>query len=294
MKNKVIVITIPAYNEEKNIGSVIQNIKKTMNDTSYKYKILIVNDGSKDNTAEIAKKAGAILYSHPYNYGLAETFRTEMQKCLELKADIIIHTDADGQYPAKDIPNLINKIEQGYDLVLGTRFNKGKYKGSFMKKLGNIVFAKVFSNLLKTKITDTTTGFRAFNSKVAKLPLINSFTYTQEQLMRTKKAKMKIGEIPIITNKTRPSKLFKNPFDYAIKAWINLFRIYRDYEPLKFFGLIGFLFFSPGILIGLYFLYLHFTIGIQGHLGLLFLMLILIFTGIQIAIFGFLADTRRK
>ncbi len=290
----MIVITTPAYNEEKTIGKIILDIKNIMDSTKYKYNILVINDGSQDNTAQIAKKAGAIVYSHPYNYGLAETFRTEIQKCLDLKADIIIHTDADGQYPSHYIPDMINKVKEGYDLVLGTRFGKGKYSGSFMKKIGNIVFAKVFSNLLKTKITDTTTGFRAFNSKVAKLPLINSFTYTQEQLMRTKKAKMKIGEIPIITNKTRKSKLFKNSFDYAIKAWINLFRIYRDYEPLKFFGLIGFLFTFPGFLIGLWFLYLHLTTGIQGHLGLLFLMLILIFTGIQIVIFGFLADTRRK
>src|SRR3989344_2993468 len=283
----MIIVTIPAYNEEKSIERVIYGIKQIMDSNKYKYKILVVDDGSKDNTAEIAKNSGAIVYSHPYNYGLAETFRTEMQKCLELKADIIIHTDADNQYSTEEIPNLINKIKQGNDLVLGTRFGKGKYSGSFMKGLGNKVFAKAFSNLFNIKITDTTTGFRAFNSKVAKLPVINNFTYTQEQIIRATKAKMKISEIPIITNKTRKSKLFRNPFDYAIKAWINLFRIYRDYEPLKFFGLVGFLFAFPGFLIGLWFSYLHFTTGIKGHLGLLFLMLILIFTGIQISIFGF-------
>jgi len=289
-----IIVTIPAYNEEKTIVNVISNIKEIMDSNKYNYKILVVDDGSKDKTAEIAKNSGAIVYSHPYNYGLAETFQTEMQKCLELKADIIVHTDADNQYPAEEIPNLIDKIKQGDDLVLGTRFGKGKYSGSFMKSLGNKMFAKAFSNLFNMKITDTTTGFRAFTSEVAKLELINTFTYTQEQIIRTIKAKMKIAEIPIRTNKTRKSKLFRNPFDYAIKAWINLFRIYRDYEPIKFFGLIGFLFAFPGFLIGLYFLYLHFTIGIKGHLGLLFLMLILIFSGLQIAIFGFLADTKRK
>ena len=289
-----IIVTIPAYNEEKTIAQVISNIKEVMDSNKYNYKILVVDDGSKDNTAEIAKKAGAIVYSHPYNCGLAETFRTEMEKCLELKADIIVHTDADGQYSSQDIPNLIKKLEEGYDLVLGIRFGIGKYKGSFMKKLGNIAFAKVFANLFNIKIADTTTGFRAFNSKVAKLPLINSFTYTQEQIIRTIKSKMRIAEIPILTNKTRKSKLFRNPFDYAIKAWINILRIYRDYEPLKFFGLIGFLFLLPASFIGFYFVYLHLTTGIKGHIGLAFLFLALIFTGIQIIIFGFLADTRRK
>ena len=90
-------ITIPAYNEEKTLGKVITDIKNVMNKTRYNYKILIVDDGSTDNTVKTAKQAGAIVYSHPRNYGLAEAFRTEIKKCLELKADIIVHTDEDGQ-----------------------------------------------------------------------------------------------------------------------------------------------------------------------------------------------------
>lgn len=289
-----IIITIPAYNEENNIGRVLNEIKEVMNQTKYKYKLLVVDDGSSDKTVDIAKKNGAIVFSHKYNKGLAETFKTEMKKCLELKAEIIIHTDADGQYDPRYILPMIKKIEDGYDLVLGSRFGKGNYSGSLMKKLGNIAFAKVFSGLLKTKITDTTTGFRAFTSEVAELPLINSFTYTQEQLIRAGKKSMNIIEISIKTRKTRPSKLFKNSFDYAIKAWINILRIYRDFEPLKFFGRIGIGLFLLGFIIGLYFIYLHLTAGIEGHLGLLFLMLILLSTGLQITLFGFLADMRRK
>ena len=163
-----------------------------------------------------------------------------------------------------------------------------------MKKLGNRAFARVFSNLLKTKITDTTTGFRAFSKEVAELPLINTFTYTQEQLIRAGKSKMKIGEIPIKTNKTRPSKLFKNPFDYAIKAWINIFRIYRDFEPLKFFGRIGLLFILAGFLLGLFILYKIITVGSAGGIPRVILSMLLILVGIQIAFFGFLADMNRK
>ena len=122
-----IVITIPAYNEEGTIVKVLEDIKNVMRNISYSsnYKILVVNDGSKDRTKELAEKHGAIVVSHPKNYGLAETFRTEMKKCLELKAEIIVHFDADGQYLAKDIPRMIKKIEEGYELVLGSRF-KGK------------------------------------------------------------------------------------------------------------------------------------------------------------------------
>ena len=290
-----VVVTIPAFNEEKTIGYTIREIKNVMDKTSYNYKILILDDGSSDKTFEIARKNGAVVVSNKRNLGLAETFKREMKECLKLKADIIVHTDADGQYPAYYIPEMVKKVEQGYDLVLGSRFGKGSYgNDSFMKKLGNRAFARVFSNLLKTKLTDTTTGFRAFTSEVAQLPLINTFTYTQEQLIRAGKSKMKIAEVPIRTNKTRPSKLFKNPFDYAVKAWINIFRIYRDFEPLKFFGRIGLLFVLAGFLLGLFILYKIITVGSAGGIPRVILSMLLILVGIQIAFFGFLADMNRK
>jgi len=289
-----VVISIPAYNEERTIGRVIQAIRKVMNSTSYTYKVLVLNDGSKDKTVNIAKKEGAIVVSNKRNLGLAETFKNEMKECLKLKADVIIHTDADGQYPCFYIPEMIKKVEEGYDLVLGSRFKGGKYSGSLMKKIGNIAFAKVFSSLLNTKITDTTTGFRAFNADVAQLPLINDFTYTQEQLIRAGKKKMSISEIYIKTNKTRPSRLFKNSFDYAIKAWINIFRIYRDFEPLKFFGRIGAVFVIAGVLLGLFIVYNVITIGTTGGTPRVVLSMLLILVGIQIGLFGFLADMNKK
>jgi len=290
-----VVITIPAYNEEKTLGRVIREIKEVMDKTDYNYQILVLDDGSMDKTVEVAKKNKAVVISNKRNLGLAETFKNEMKECLKLKADIIVHTDADGQYPSFYIPEMIKKVEQGYDLVLGSRFGKGRYgNASFMKKLGNRAFARVFSKLLKTKLTDTTTGFRAFTKEVAELPLINTFTYTQEQLIRAGKAKMKVAEIPIKTNKTRPSKLFRNPFDYAIKAWINIFRIYRDFEPLKFFGRIGLLFVLAGFLLGLFILYRIITVGNAGGIPRVILSMLLILVGIQIAFFGFLADMNRN
>ena len=168
-----VIISIPAYNEEGSVGKVIQDIKNIMNSNKYNYKILVLDDGSKDKTVEIAKRKGAIVISNKRNLGLAETFKNEMKECLNLKADIIVHTDADGQYPSHYIPQMIKKIEEGNDLVLGSRFGKGKYSGPFMNKIGNIAFAKVFSGLLKTKITDTTTGFRAFTPEVARLPFLS-------------------------------------------------------------------------------------------------------------------------
>ena len=194
MKN--IVITIPAYNEEKTIGLVINKIKSVMDKTKYKCKVLVVDDGSKDKTKEVAKKAGALVYSHPYNYGLAETFRTEMKKCLELKADVIVHTDADGQYLAEEIPNLIKEVENGYDLVLGSRFRGRIQYMPLTKRIGNNAFSRVISKITRLNITDAQTGFRAFTKEVAKLNIISNHTYTQEQIIKAVHNKFRIKEIP--------------------------------------------------------------------------------------------------
>src|SRR3989344_4335982 len=295
---KKIIITIPAYNEEANIAQTLEEIKRVMSQTKYKYELQVVNDGSKDKTAELAKKHGAEVIAFKRNRGLAKTFQTELEYCIKKQADIIVHTDADGQYPASSIPELIKKIEEGYDLVLGSRFKgssgNSSYKNQLSKKLGNILFSKVISKLTKTNITDSTTGFRAFTIEVAKeLKFINTFTYTQEQIIRAARQGFKIAEIPIEARKTRESRLFHNPLQYAIKAWINILRIYRDYDPLRFFVSVGISLSLLGVLIGLYFVYIHFTEGITGHLGLLFLMIALLMSGIQIIFFGFLADMQR-
>jgi len=291
-----VVITIPAYNEKKTIGNVLSEIKEVMNKTKYNYKTLVIDDGSTDKTAEIAKKEGAIVYSHPINYGLAETFKTEMQKCLELKADIIMHTDADGQYLAKEIPKLIKEVENGSDLVLGSRF-KGKIEEmSILRRLGNKAFSRVVSKITRIKISDAQTGFRAFTREIAeKINIISNFTYTQEQIIKAVRQKFKIKEIPIyFAKRDGKSKLMKHPFDFATKAGINLFRIYRDYEPLKFFGFIGGLFFSIGFLIGLWLVYLFITTGAIRHVPSAILSMLFILIGIQILFFGFLADMNKR
>tara|TARA_Y100000310_G_scaffold326101_1_gene390524 strand:+ start:702 stop:1583 length:882 start_codon:yes stop_codon:yes gene_type:complete len=291
-----VVITIPAYNEEKTLGKVIDDIKKVLEKTKYTYQILVVDDGSTDKTVETAKNKGAVVYSHPMNYGLAETFKTEMQKCLELKADIIVHIDADGQYIAEDIPKLITEVENGSDLVLGSRF-KGKIESMpLLKRLGNKAFSRLISKVTKLKISDAQTGFRAFTKDVAKnIKIISNFTYTQEQIIKAAKQKFKIKELPTyFAKRDGKSKLMKHPLDFALRAGVNLFRIYRDYEPLKFFGSIGGLFLLMGFSIGLWLTYLFIKTGIVGHVPSVILSMLFILIGIQILFFGFLADMNRK
>ena len=292
-----ILVTIPAYNEEKTLGNLIGKIHEVMKSNRYNYKILVVSDGSKDKTVEVAKKAGAIVYSHPKNYGLAETFKSEIKKSLELEADIIVHIDADGQYLPKEIPNLIAEIKKGNDLVLGSRF-KGKIESmSILKRFGNKAFSRVISNITGIKISDAQTGFRAFTREVAeKINIISDHTYTQEQIIKAVRQKYKIKEVPVyFAKRNGKSRLISNPFSYGIRAWISIIRIYRDYQPLKFLGIIGSLIFFVGFVLGLYLVYVQiFGEGVNRHLGLMMLDILILSIGLQIIIFGFIADMLKK
>ena len=228
-----LIITIPAYNEEESIGEVINKIRKVMDQTKYcySYLILVVNDGSEDETIEEAAKAGAFVFSHQENKGLAETFRTEMKICCELEAEIIVHTDADGQYKAEEIPWLIEQVENGYDLVLGSRFEGTIENMSFMKKVGNKAFSIALSLITRRKISDGQTGFRAFTRKVAEgIQIISDHTYTQEQIIRAAQNNYSIKEVPIHFAKRNDgkSRLMNSSLEYAIKAWRNIFRIYSE------------------------------------------------------------------
>ncbi len=292
-----IVITIPAYNEEKTLPRVIAEIRQILNEHANEddnYRILIVDDGSTDRTVEVAKKLDVIVVAKRHT-GLAGQFRREMIECLKMGAEIIVHTDADGQYHPQHIPELVAKVKEGYDLVLGSRFKYNMKHMPFLKRIGNIAFAKVISSLTKTKISDSTTGYRAFTAEVARdIEYINTFTYTQEQLIKGAKQGFKIAEIPIKCRRTRESRLFSNPIQYAVKAWINIFRIYRDYNPLRFFGRIGITFLGAGVAIGLWLTYRFITLGKIGKVPSAILSMLLILIGIQVILFGFLADMMKR
>ena len=267
-----------------------------MKSNKYSYKVLVLDDGSKDKTKQISIKYGAEVYSHPKNYGLAETFKSEIKRSLELNADVIVHIDADSQYLPRDIPRLLTEIKNNYDFVLGSRF-KGRIESMpLIKRLGNIAFSKVISGITGQRFSDAQTGFRAFTSDVAsKIDIISDHTYTQEQIIKAVQNKFRIKEVPIYFAKRKDkSRLINNPFEYALKAWINIIRIYRDFKPLKFFGIIGFSIFTFGLLIGLYLVYLHFTSGITGHVALIILDMLVLTVGFQIIIFGLLADMNRN
>jgi glycosyltransferase involved in cell wall biosynthesis len=286
-----VIVTIPAYNEEQTIGTVIKDIQRSLSNQDFNYEIQVVDDGSVDQTANIARSLHAQVYSHPVNCGLAETFRDEIQYALDNGADIIVHFDADGQYRSDEILMLIAPITHGKaDLVLGSRFLGKIEEMQLIKKIGNRAFSKVVSNICGIKISDAQTGFRAFTKELAKKINVNSeFTYTQEQIIKSVQKKFRIIEVPIFFGKriSGESRLMSNPIDYAIKGNINLLRIYRDFAPLKFFGVIGILLIVLAVFISLFSL---FVLGKMMDITTLILFL----SGIQILLFGFLAEMIRR
>ncbi|KXS43608.1 MAG: family 2 glycosyl transferase [Methanolobus sp. T82-4] len=286
-----LVITIPAYNEEETIGSVISNVKSVLEKSNHDFLIQVVDDGSTDRTATIARESGAVVYSHHCNYGLAATFKNEITRALENDADTIVHIDADGQYRAEEIIPLIKPIENGEaDLVLGSRFMGEIEEMPTIKQWGNRAFSKVVSQITKTEITDAQTGYRAFTREVAtNVNVFSSFTYTQEQIIKSVENRFRVQEIPIYFAKREAgsSRLMTHPLDYAIKAGINLTRIYRDFAPLRFFGLIGFSLFLLAVLVSLYsFFAFNRVMDVT--------ILILFISSIQIVTFGFLAEMVRN
>ena len=291
-----IVVTIPAYNEEKTIGTVIKDIKNSLKKIKHETEILVVNDGSSDDTARIAKEAGAVVHSHPKNYGLGEAFRTEIDLALKMKADVIVHTDADGQYRADEIPLLLSPIKNGADLVLGSRF-KGKIESMpLTKRIGNILFSILVSYIIKQNISDAQTGFRAFTRKVAQEAKVTStFTYTQDQIIISSRKKFKIAEVPVtFMKRDGKSRLMKGPLDYGLRGGTNLFRLARDYAPLTLFGSIGTGLIGISAVLAAYLGYRLLTYGAIGKTPTTILTVALFVIGIQIILFGFFADSKRK
>ncbi len=159
---KVLVI-IPAYNEEQSIAGVISSIKEKAPDVD----ILVVNDGSSDRTAEVAEALGVTVLSHPFNLGIGATMQTGYKYARLKGYDVAVQVDADGQHPADQIKELVDTlIEKGADLVVGSRFlGRGDYRPSIARSTGIAFFSKVISFILKEKVTDTTSGFRAANRR---------------------------------------------------------------------------------------------------------------------------------
>jgi len=267
-KEKLLVVMIPCFNEEKTIGQVIDRIPRKIRGIS-KTKVLVINDGSSDCSAAIARKHGAIVISHPINRGLGQTFVDGIDKALRLGADIIVNIDGDLQFNPKDIPKLVKPIiEEHFNFVTGTRYKDHReynMKNRGLKNWGNKVFVRIINWITGHNYTDVSCGFRAYSRKAAlKLQLFGHFTYTHETFLDLVHKGFIACEVPV---KVRPlrqngqSHVSGNLFKYAYSALKIIGRSFRDYHPFKFFGSISLIVFLVGLIPIVIFFVHYFTTG---------------------------------
>ena len=297
-----LVVMIPAYNEEESIGDVIKgiilvhdrilNLNGLVEDVS----ILVINDGSKDNTVGVAEEAGADkIISHKRNEGLGRAFATGIENSLLMGADVIVNLDADGQFDPRDIPRLVKPIIDGEaDMVTCTRFADKPPDMPWLKKFGNRRFTKLVNLLTGGNFTDTQCGFRAYSRDAAmRLALFGRYTYTQEVFLDLARKGMKIIEIPCKVKGEREgeSRLIKSVSSYGFKSLLIILRSYRDFQPLRFFGGIGLGMFIPGVVIALILairlLLIH---RISPYMSLVYISLVLIIVGVLLVVLGLVAD----
>lgn len=288
-----VVIFIPAFNEEKSIGNVIKKLREIYGDenrTGFKTKILVVDDGSIDKTVEVSKSLGISVVSHPYNLGLGASTRTGLQRAFEDGADIAVKIDADYQHDPVDVFKVVKPIiEDKADVVFGSRFlGKVTYKMPLYRKKGNVFFSYLVSKLTGLKITDGQTGLMAFSKKyLAKFSIISDYNETQQLIIDSWKNHMRIIEVPVIFHPRKTGKSFIS-FKYPFKVLPTLVRLFVQTKPLNIFVPLGLMFILIGIIVG--------TLVFAGKISFIgdASVTMLIICGIQIIIFGLLADAISK
>jgi glycosyltransferase involved in cell wall biosynthesis len=291
---KKLIIQIPCYNEEKSLPITLADLPRELDGIS-EVKWLIIDDGSSDQTIQVAKEHGVdYVVCHLKNIGLARAFTSGLEACVDLGADIIVNTDADNQYCAADIPKLIEPILLGKaDIVVGSRPIDTISHFSPIKKALQNLGSWFVRQVSQTEIRDTTSGFRAYTRKAAmEMHVFNQYTYTLETIIQAGQKGMAMMDIPIRTNKQlRPSRLIKNIPNYIQKSAMTIVRIFMTYQPFIFFVVPGLVFFFLGLLIGLRFLYyFYFTSNGSGHIQSLLLAVILLSLGSFLSITGLIAD----
>ena len=288
-----LIIQIPCYNEADTLEIALNDLPKKLEGID-EIEYLIINDGSKDNTVEVARNWGVHhVVNFKQNKGLAKGFMAGLDGCLRNGADIIVNTDADNQYCGEDIQKLIDPILSGEaDYVIGARpIDQTKHFSWIKKKLqhfGSWVVRKA-SN---TDIPDAPSGFRAMSRECAlRINVVNDYTYTLETIVQAGRERFAITSVPIRTNgELRPSRLFHSILGYVKKSMLTIIRAYMMYKPLKCFTFIG----SLPIVVGLVYIARFIIFSIQGtgngHVQSLILGSTLLIMGYLTCMIGLLAD----
>ena len=295
-----LIIQIPCFNEAATLAIALRALPREVPGFD-EVEWLIINDGSTDDTVAVAKECGVDHFvNFKHNQGLAKGFMAGLKECLRQGADVIVNTDADNQYEAKDIPKLVIPIlENKAEYVIGARpisqtkhFSLAK---KILQKLGSWVVRKASS----TDIPDAPSGFRAMSRECAmRLNVYNNYTYTLETIIQAGKNNMAITSVPIRTNADlRPSRLLSSIPNYIKKSVVTIIRIFVIYKPFLFFMTFAAILSGLGLLLGIRFLYFYFTGDGSGHMQSVVLSGVLMVIGFQTGLIAFIADllaTNRK
>lgn len=288
-----LIIQIPCYDEQSILARTVSELPRHVDDVD-DVEVLVIDDGSSDATVQVASRAGVDhIFRHRRNRGLAAGFATGIDIALRLGADIIVNTDGDNQYPASAIEDLVRPILAGHgDLVIGDRqpwknphFSCGK---RFLHWLGS----RMVSYLAGQRIPDPVSGFRALSRDAAlKLNVTTPFSYTIETVLQAAHKGLAIVSIPIETNsETRPSRLFRNVFEFLIRSTATMLRVYGMYHSLAVFVWTSLFLMVCGALPILRFLWLFANGNDGGHIQSLILGGVLFLCGSVALAFGVLAD----
>ena len=288
-----LIVQIPCLNEEQTLPMTVAAIPRQIAGID-KVEILVIDDGSKDRTAEVARELGVehILINRR-NMGLARSFRRGLDCALALGADIIVNTDADNQYNGADIPALVGPILNGTaDVVVGDRQTHTIEHFSPAKKLLQRFGSHVVRKFSGVNVPDAVSGFRAISRDAAfRLNIVSPFSYTIEMLIQVGAKGVAVASVPIRTNpKTRDSRLFSSMFHFVERSASTLLRMYTMYRPLKVFTLIGLAIALIGSIPIVRFLYFYFFVNGTGKIQSLIIGSALLTIGTLTFLLGMIAD----
>ncbi|OGI29680.1 MAG: hypothetical protein A2288_02035 [Candidatus Moranbacteria bacterium RIFOXYA12_FULL_44_15] len=304
-----LIVNIPAYNEEKKIGETIARIKKSFEADFYKNgigtmiseKVIhVTDDGSKDNTVQIAKATGVdFVHSHQVNRGIGIVFRTSVGKALKNGADFMVNIDADGQFDPEDIPKILEPVLAGEaDMVSADRFGEFQAKNMpYFKYWINRFAAMIIGRFMNTKINDLTCGFRAYNREtLLRLNLPGNFTYTQEVIIDALGKNLKIKWVPVEVTyfDERKSRVVKSIFKYVNDSFRIILKAIRDVRPMKFFGIPGVTMIAASLGFFMYFLFFYFQdFKVSPYRNIILVAVTLFVVGLQFFVFALMADMIR-
>lgn len=293
-KIDLLVVMIPAFNEEDTIAKVITKIPRRIKDVN-KVLVLVGDDGSKDATIDVALKAGAdVVLRQKRNVGLARNFAKMCEKCLELHADVVINIDADGQYVPKEIRLLLKPILlHQADMVIGDRRVRGLTHMPNSKKFGNMTGSAIVRWLSGTDVQDASSGFRAYTKEcLQSFDLISGHTYTHETIIQAAFMDMVIVNVPVsfLARRNGTSRLISGIWPHIQKSAATIVRAVLMYKAFRYLLLMGGVISFLGVLLGVRFVLYYLNGEGDGHIQSLILAAVLINVGFLTCLLGVVAD----